>query len=56
MTRYSDLGVHDALLFEASIEHVHGKDFTPKITIILSIITTCQMAKGGWHVSTCKQR
>lgn len=52
----SDLWVHDSLLFEASKEHVHGEHLAPKVTVVLSIVTACQVSEGRWHVSPCRER
>jgi len=48
------LRIHYAFLLKAAIKDVHGKHFAPEVSIILSIITTCQMPKGSWHVCSLK--
>lgn len=49
----SDLWVHDALLFEASVEHVHGEHLAPQVAVVLSVVATGQVAEGRRHVGSC---
>lgn len=50
------LGIHYPFFFKTAVKHVHGKYFTPKISIILAIISPCQMSKSGWHICAFKER
>lgn len=50
------LWIHYPFFFKTAIKHVHGKDFTPKISIILAIISPCQVSKSSWHICAFKER
>lgn len=47
------LGVHDALLLEASVEHVHGENLAPQVAVVLGVVAPRQVAEGGRHVGSC---
>lgn len=49
------LWIHDPLFFKTAVKHVHGKHFTPKISIILAIIPSCQVSKSSWHICALKR-
>lgn len=50
------LWIHYPCFFKTAVKHVHGKHFTPKIPIILAIISSCQMSKSSWHICAFKER
>lgn len=50
------LWIHYSFFFKTAIKHVHGKHFTPQISIILAIISPCQMSKSSWHICAFKER
>lgn len=42
--------IHDALLFEPAEIHVHGVDFAPQVAVVLTVISSGQVAETGCHV------
>lgn len=46
------LRIHYSFLLEAGAKHVHGVDLTPKVTVVLGIVASRQVAKCGRHVRT----
>lgn len=46
------LTVHDPLLLEARVEHVHGEHFAPEVAVVLGIVASGQVAKRSGHVGT----
>lgn len=47
---YTNLWIHDALLFEPAKIHVHGVNFAPQVAVVLTVISSSQVAKAGRHV------
>lgn len=47
------LRVDDPLGSEVAEEHVHGVNFTPKVAVILTIITSGQVTETRHHVRPC---
>lgn len=50
------LWIHYPFFFKTAVKHIHGKYFTPKISIILAIISPCQMSESSWHICAFKER
>lgn len=46
------LAVHDPLLLEACVEHVHGVHLAPEVPVVLGIVASSQVAKRSRHVCT----
>lgn len=49
-TKVQYLWIHYSFFFKAAVKHVHGKHFTPKVAIVLAVVSPCQMPKCGWHI------
>lgn len=50
----TNLWIHDTLLFEPTEIHVHGVDFAPQVAIVLTIISSSQVAETRCHVCSCR--
>lgn len=46
----TNLSIHNAFLFKATEENVHGVDFTPQIAVVLTIISSSQVTEAGSHI------